>query len=635
MLALVSVVLIVLILSFLATTILAQKITTNNIMRGQHDLAISLTDQILFELENKLLKLNELTGKSTIMEMVPAILVTELRAFQSHNPTITNLYVADHNGQQVARSDFNHSSNVASTEGFQKAMQGMVYFSDLFPVILSSQYQQSGNTSITSGWQDSITVSIFMPVLNGDSVIGVLGANINLFRIQPLIENLTFTHDETVMVLSKSGQVVAHSHKAELGRLPDLNASGLFDAFEPGSFSIPGEYNDEMGRTVKGVIHPIGKQGWSIVVQTPVSMLSEEVRGLWLLLALVLTGGIAVAIAVAWLMAIRLTHPIRQLAHASEQVANGELTTNVKTDLVNEVGTLVESFNRMVSELNYTRSRNQQLLDELKQLNENLEKRIEERTEELKIAKDQADTANKVKSDFIANLSHELRTPLTSINGFSESLQGKYFGQLNEKQSEYIRYIRDNSRHMISLIHQIVDLEKIEDGEMEMELSRVNIYGLLEISVKEIRDLADEKKITIDDQMIPEIRGVDILADEGKLHEVIINILSNAVKFTPEGGQISVKAEVTEGQLIIKVADTGIGISSENQGKVFDDFFQVKSNIYDKITGLGLGLGLSKRLIEMHNGKIWVESEGEGKGSQFILMIPIISQADNGLNIKN
>ena len=585
-------------------------------------MAISLTDHILFELESKVQRLDKLSNKSSIKSMVPASLVTELRAFQSRNPTITNLYIADRTGEQIARSDFNRTSSVASIPGFQEALQGLVYFSDLSPVVLSSQYQQTGETSLTLEWQDSTVVGVFVPIVDRGDVVGILVANVNLFRIQPLIESLTFTHNETVMVLSRSGKVVAHSHRAELGELPELSAPELFEALELGLPSVSENYNDEMGRTVKGVIHPIGKQGWNIVIQTPVSELSKEVSGLWLLLALVLVGSAALAVAAAWLMATRLTRPISQLAYATEKVAAGKLTTRVETDAVNEVGTLVNSFNRMVSELSYTRTRNQQLLDELKQLNENLERRVEQRTEELKIARNQADAANRAKSDFVANLSHELRTPLTSISGFSGALQEKYFGKLNKKQADYVKYIQDNSQHMLSLINQIVDLEKIETGKTKIEISNVRIKKLLENSVSMIEDKAADQHITLDCQLAPEIDDLEIRADEPKLQQVVINLLSNAVMFTQDGGRIIVRAKLAAKQLIVEVDDTGVGIAPENQQKVFDDFFQVKSGAKDKTPGLGLGLGLSRRLVEMHGGKIWVESEGEDKGSRFIFTIP-------------
>lgn len=252
-----------------------------------------------------------------------------------------------------------------------------------------------------------------------------------------------------------------------------------------------------------------------------------------------------------------------------------------------------------------------------------LEEKIKESTAELEVAMRNAQVANQAKSDFLASMSHELRTPLTSILGLSEVLQEEYFGKLNSKQKQYLNDIQESGQHLLLLINDILDIAKVEAGKMELELGPVVVKELLENSLIMIKEKAGKHNIKLDIDLAPEIKGLKIQADERKLKQIIFNLLSNAVKFTPDGGRIQLGASCEDGKLAVAVTDTGIGISLEKQERVFQEFYQVEAGLKDKTPGTGLGLPLSRKMVEMHGGEIWCESEGEGKGSRFVFTIPI------------
>ena len=263
------------------------------------------------------------------------------------------------------------------------------------------------------------------------------------------------------------------------------------------------------------------------------------------------------------------------------------------------------------------------LFDELRSLNLRLEEKIKERTSELEMAVREADEANRAKSAFLSSMSHELRTPLNSIIGFSEVLSDQHFGELNEKQAEYVIDVLESGKHLLSLINDILDLSKVEAAKMELDLSQVNIKNLLENSLIMIKETAMKRGISLDLRIPEYLSELEIRADERKLKQVMYNFLSNAAKFTPEGGAITAETKQEGNKLIISVSDTGIGLSPKNQKMIFEEFYQVSGGISDKTPGTGLGLPLSKALVEMHGGKIWVESEGEGKGSRFSFALNI------------
>jgi signal transduction histidine kinase len=218
----------------------------------------------------------------------------------------------------------------------------------------------------------------------------------------------------------------------------------------------------------------------------------------------------------------------------------------------------------------------------------------------------QLEVANQHKSDFLANMSHELRTPLNAIIGFSEVLNESMFGELNEKQGEYVRDIHSSGHHLLSLINDILDLSKVEAGRMELAISQFHIPSAIDNAVVLVRERASRHALALEIKLDPRLDA--FTGDERKFKQILLNLLSNAVKFTPEGGRISVAAKQTGEGVEISVSDTGVGIATEHLEAVFEAFRQVGNDSNTKREGTGLGLALVRQFVELHGGKIWVES---------------------------
>jgi signal transduction histidine kinase len=277
-----------------------------------------------------------------------------------------------------------------------------------------------------------------------------------------------------------------------------------------------------------------------------------------------------------------VVRPVRQMETRMGEIAAGDFSKQVAVPNRDELGLLAGDLNRMS--------------DELGQVYRELE------------------AASQHKSDFLANMSHELRTPLNAIIGFSEVLKERLFGDLNDKQLEYIRDIHTSGHHLLSLINDILDLSKVEAGRMELSVGRFDLPTTIDGALAFVRERANRHGIRLETRV--DVRLNSFCGDERRVKQVLLNLLSNAVKFTPEGGRIGVSAVPIESGVQVSVSDTGIGISQENQALLFQAFQQVRAEDGAKREGTGLGLALARRLVEMHGGHIWVDS-APGKGSTF------------------
>jgi signal transduction histidine kinase len=446
---------------------------------------------------------------------------------------------------------------------------------------------------------------------------GVVGETLDLGVIQDLVRQTRLAASGYVYAVDARGVPIAHPDSA---------------AFTNRSLALPqvtralgsGQSGSTVGRDLRGqkvlstwaTVEPVD---WKVFVEQPESAAFASVRVQIWRTSLLLAAFLAVGVGLSVLLARRLVRPVKQIGTAAARIGAGAYDERIELRRRDELGGLADELNTMAASLQASV--------------QSLEQKVEERTQELQRALAelsrkgrQLEVASEHKSHFLANMSHELRTPLNAIIGFSQVLRQRLFGPINEKQEEYLDDILSSGHHLLSLINDVLDLSKVEAGQVELEVATFSLREAIERGVVMVREPATTNHVRLSLELAP---GVDLVeGDERRLRQVIFNLLSNAVKFTPEDGSVVVATSRVDGEVRVSVTDTGPGIALEDRERIFEEFQQTDVGVQQS-EGTGLGLALSKRLVELHGGRIWVESEA-GHGSRFVFTLPLADGSRNG-----
>lgn len=515
------------------------------------------------------------------------------------------LFITDSRGVLVASTDKTQYLYFGNEDWWQTAYnngKGDLYISKMFLDPYKNKYVQG----------------FAAPIMDegGNRLLGVIYIVSKIERLSQLVQKFRIGKSGHVMLISSSRSILIYSMLSphiqtiteEFMRDITLNSSrgwavvkdnarGDVDAiagFAPVIFSF------DYGKNIFD-----GNKWYAVVSQSPEESYAP-MRALLEKTLLLLIVSIAILSATGFWAARRIVRPIHILGRGARIIGSGDLEHRINIETGDEIEELAGEINNMV--------------EKIKQSYTEMEKRVAERTEDLQRSYKEMEDVNRLKSEFLANMSHELRTPLNSILGFSEMLYEGMCGELTAKQTEYSEYIHKSGSHLLALINDILDISKIEAGKMEIKPAEFSVPAAIKETQAIIYPMAFKKKISIEVNIADNIST--IVADKRMFEQTMYNLMSNAVKFTGEGGYVKVNAASNDYYLQVSIIDNGIGIKGEDRNVIFKEFKQIDSSLSRKHAGTGLGLALTKRYVEMQGGSISVDSE-YGKGSNFTFRLPV------------
>jgi diguanylate cyclase (GGDEF)-like protein len=571
--------------------------------------------------EKKILNDLEALWRSSDPSLLKAILENEasfmLRGRVDKEPdTFCHFTVADSRGGLIATSHPVPNFSYSDEAWWKEAMVGRPYL---------------GSPHLCSAGRGNYNLIFGVPIMDSEDKepVGVLKVEFLVPKILAPFKNFRYGKTGHLQILDSSGLVFAEALGVENASFPQSVLKTVYQEDMGWTISIDEHY-------VKSAIAfaPVKAKDWHVVLTQEMSEIDAPLESLmWFSIAPWSFTVILLTLLGFNISRKMILTPISQLNKTAHQIGQGQLYHRLDIKTGDELEGLAHEFNTMAEKLSVSQEKLKTWNEELREEVVRRTAELEEANEELKdsrveLSKKNADlgSANlklremdRLKSEFLANMSHELRTPLTAIIGFSELLEDGVMGVMTEEQTDCVGNILTSGHHLLKLINDILDLSKIEAGKMELYPENFDLGVIISFINKTMAPLIKKKKQVLKIEMAEGISN--IYADPGKIKQLLLNLVGNAIKFTPEGGTITIGAEFKDSCFVLSVTDTGIGIKQEDMERIFQEFQQGEGSTSREYEGTGLGLTLTRKLTEMHGGKLEVESE-EGKGSKFTAYIP-------------
>lgn len=535
-------------------------------------------------------------------------IISLLRDYQTSHPYVSSVYMGRENG--------------AFVRSYPRARPTAYDPRERPWYILAKEHP--GQVSVTAPYKavttDDVNIGIVTPLLDTNGkMIGVIGADITLINLTQYISSVGSVDGGEMILVDQSGIILAARNSSLLyGNVSDIlgTQTPTFLTTKEGVLVLKEGYL---------VYYTSPELGWKIGTVIPFQTIDQKINEsilrilLYVFLALILLSVITILIlnhTVIW--------PLTQLTTVSKKITEtGDLDQKIEITSSGEIETLSQSFKAMIEKIRAEQEGRKQALAELEAYRDHLEEIVANRTRELAIAKESAESADRLKSAFLATMSHELRTPLNSIIGFSGILLQELAGPLNDEQRKQLGMVETSAEHLLALINDVLDLSKIEAGQLKIANESVDLTKSLEKVVSTMTPIAAQKHLALNLRIEPGVRKVK--GDPRRMDQVFLNLTSNALKFT-EKGQIRIECFPAGDNAIVKVIDSGIGIQKADMDKLFRPFSQLDTGLTRQHEGTGLGLSIVKKLVDMMGGTISVESI-PGEGSTFTVTFPMEKDA--------